>query len=84
MLGSNAGLASCRYDDADDLSDRKLDCPVSAVLVKEWSELPDESEGESRERSEVVKLGTGDLTGSLRSDDMLDTRLMGAYPGFCD
>jgi len=32
---SEAGLASCRYEDAEDLSERKLDCPVRAALVKE-------------------------------------------------
>jgi hypothetical protein len=35
MLDSDAGLASCMNDEADDLSDRKLDCPVSAALVRE-------------------------------------------------
>ena len=39
MFESGAGLASCKYDDADVLSDRKLDCPVSAALVSECSEL---------------------------------------------
>ena len=75
MLASEAGLTSCIYDDADDLSDRTLDCPVSAALVSEWSELPEESEGESRERSEADELAIGDLTDSLLSDDRLDTRL---------
>jgi hypothetical protein len=71
-------LDSRKNEDADDLSERKLDFPVSAVLVNEWSELPDESErdGESRDCSEVDKLGAGDLTDSLRSDEMLDTRLI--------
>lgn len=84
MSGSVVGLVSCRKDDADDLSDRRLDWPVSAALVRDWSELPEESAGESRERSEADRLGTGDLAGSLFSDDMLDTRLIGANPGFCD
>ena len=35
MLESDTGLTSCKYDDADDLSERKLDCQVSAVLVNE-------------------------------------------------
>lgn len=72
---SEGKLVSRKNDDADDLSDLRLDCPVSAVLVNEWSELPDERDGESRERSEADKLGTGDLIGSLRSDDTLGMRL---------
>lgn len=77
-------VVSRRNDDADDLSDLRLDCPVSAVLVKEWSELPDERDGESRERSEADKLGTGDLMESLRSDDTLDMRLICALGVICD
>ena len=57
-------LASCMKDDADDLSERKLDLPVSEVPVRDGSELPDDKAGDSRERSEV-RLGAGDLTESL-------------------
>jgi hypothetical protein len=35
ILGSEGDMVSCRNDDADDLSDRRLDLPVRAVLVKE-------------------------------------------------
>lgn len=74
MSESPGKVVSCRYEEADDLSDRKLVLPVSAMLVSEWSELPDESEGDSRDRSEVVRLGTGDFIGSLLSEDALETR----------
>ena len=83
---SEARVDSCRKEEADDLSDRRLDLPVRAVLVSEWSELPDESErdGESRERSEADRLGTGLLIESLRSDETLDTRLICAVPAICE
>jgi hypothetical protein len=35
ILGSEADMVSCRNDEADDLSERRLDLPVRAVLVKE-------------------------------------------------
>jgi hypothetical protein len=73
MLESDIVADSCKKDEADDLSERRLDFPVKAALVREWSELPEESEreGESRERSEADKLGAGDLTDSLRSGRVL-------------
>jgi hypothetical protein len=78
MSGSEASRASWKKDEAEDRSERKLDFPVKALLVREWSELPEEIdiEGESRERSEADKLGAGLLTDSLRSDDTLDMRLI--------
>jgi hypothetical protein len=80
---------AARKDEADDLSDRKLDCPVSAALVSDCSELPEESDGEFCQRSEADELSAGDLI-ELRSDEMLDTRLICVFPvmegnvGFCN
>lgn len=77
ILVSEVELDCWKNEEADDLSERRLDFPVSAALVKEWSELPDERDGagESRDRSEAAWLDAGDLTDSLRSEDTLDTRL---------
>jgi hypothetical protein len=82
---------STKNDEADDLSDRKLDLPVSAALVSECSELPEESDGESCDFTEAVELAAGDLT--LCSEDLLDICLSGALgaaaaicgnAGFCN
>lgn len=64
-LISGSGLArrlSARKDDADERSDRRLDFPVSAALVSEWSELPDESDGDSCDLTDAAELTGGDLT----------------------
>jgi hypothetical protein len=61
---------SFKKDEADDRSERRLDFPVN-----EGSELPDDREGDSRERSEAVRLGTGDFIDSLYSEEALETRV---------
>ncbi len=67
-------MFSCKNDDADDLSDRRLDRPVKEALVSECSELPEERDGDSRERSEADRLGAGDLIESLCSEEILEMR----------
>jgi hypothetical protein len=77
ILESEVAWEFWKNEEADDLSERRLDFLVNAALVKEWSELPDESDraGESRDRSEAERLGAGDLIDSLRSDETLETRV---------
>jgi hypothetical protein len=55
-------MVSCRYDDADDRSERILAVLFEAAVTA-GSELPDDkdNDGENLDASELVKLGTGDF-----------------------
>ena len=67
-------VTSCRNDETEDLSDRTLDFPVKALLVRECSELPEDRDGDSRDRSEAETLVVGDFKDSLPGDEPLDMR----------
>lgn len=75
ISGSFAAMGlSCMKDEAEERSERRLDFPVRAALVREWSELPDESAGDSWERSEAELLCKGDRPDSLLSEEPLEKR----------
>jgi hypothetical protein len=51
----------------------KLDLPVSAALVREWSGLPEESAGNSCDLTDVAEFAAGESTPC--SEDIPETRL---------